>query len=106
MKLKTIADGTGWFVGLAALIIGALHVREIRHTASDLNSLKGSLETNLHNVQSSLSTQFSGSFPDFLDDVITTISSAQHTLVILCDFPSYGDYSEPKRSLLIRNLIE
>src|SRR5438874_340478 len=106
MKWKTAADATGWMVGLAALIIGVVHVHEIKQTAQNLNALHDSLSGDLRKVQSSLSTQFAGPFPDFLDDVISTIKTAQHSLVVLCDIPAYADFSDPSRSLIIRQLLE
>jgi len=95
MKWKTIGDVSGFIVALAALVLGFVHVREIRSTARDLASVKASI-----------STQFSGGFPAFIDDVIATVESAQHDLVIVCDFPSFADYSDPRRALILRQTIE
>src|SRR4051794_194335 len=103
MKWKKFFEITGWIVGLAALVIGFFHVHEIRKTATELGALQKSLSSDLSTVKSSLSTRFAGSFPDFLDDIIATVNSAQHTLVILCDFPAYADFSDPSRSLLLRH---
>lgn len=106
MNWKKFFEVTGWVVGLAALVIGFVHVLEIRSTAHELGQLQTSLSSDLGTVKSSLSTRYAGRFPDFMDDVVATVKSAQHELNILCDVPSYGDFSDPHRALLLRQLIE
>ena len=103
---KKFLEVSGWVIGVAALAVGVVHVWEIRHTADDLDQLHESLAGDLRKVQASLSTQFAGTFPTFVDDVIRIIQSAQRDLVIVCDYPAYADYSEPKYASTLLHEIE
>jgi hypothetical protein len=106
MNWRRLVEVLGLILALAALLVGVVHLWEIRKTAHDLQIIRSSFSKDLHNVQASLSTQYAGAFPDFLDDVIGTIRSAQREIVISCDFPAYADFSDPRRSLILRQAIE
>lgn len=68
-------------LGLIALLVGAYHVYELRH------------------VRKSISTHYLGEFPEFLPNIREIVESARHDLVIACDFPGYGDFSDPDNAL-------
>lgn len=46
----------------------------------------------LQKIEHSMSTRSIGSFPDFVDEVETTVKSAKRSLVVACDFPAYGEF--------------
>ena len=71
----------GLFVGVIALLVGAYHVYELRH------------------MQNAISTQYLGEFPEFLPQITEVVNAARHDLIIVCDFPGYGDFSAPDNSL-------
>src|SRR5205809_910834 len=106
MNWRKGVETLGLILAVLALVVGVFHVWEIQQTAKDLHSVQSSLSHDLRSIQSSLSTRFAGEFPDFLDQSIRTVRSAQHDVVILCDFPFYGDFSDPRRALLLRQAIE
>lgn len=106
LNWKKYAEVIGLVLALAALVVGIIHVAEIRKTARDLEVVQTSLSTDLRKVQESLSTQFVGTFPTFIEDVIDIIVKAKGDIVILCDYPAYAEYSEPGLSSNLRHAIE
>lgn|GEM_PF-3182653 len=87
-------DQEGEIVGLAvAFLLAWYHSREIRDTAAKLDV-----------VQQSLSTHSLGPFPGFVDKIAETVRSAESSLVVACDFPSYGQFDG--HGLAIRQAIE
>ena len=85
----------GVFLGIVALAVGVYHVIEIRRALA-----------NLAVVQSSISTQYLGKFPRFLKDIVDLVNGARHSLVIFCDYPGYGEFSDPARALEYQQAIE
>lgn len=75
-------------LALIALVIGAYHLVEIRRTSK------------------SLSTRYIGEFPFFLPEINEVLNSAKHDIVIFCDFPGYGDFSDPPNALEYRQILE
>lgn len=77
-------------IGLVLAVIGIIfawwHVRDLEEIAK------------------SMSTRSVGRFPDFVNDVETTVKSAKRSLVIACDFPAYGEFDN--KGLGIRHAIE
>ena len=85
----------GVFLGVVALVVGIIHVVEIRRALGHLRA-----------VQSSISTQYLGEFPRFLKDIVNLVNGAQRTLVIFCDYPGYGEFTDPARALEYQQAIE
>src|ERR1700710_1792791 len=48
-----------------------------------------------HDITSSLSTRYVGYFPDNMEEVIKLISGTKRQLIIICDVPAYGHFSNP-----------
>ncbi len=46
-------------------------------------------------VQSGLSTQYLGAYPAYFQKIASVVGRAQRNLVVVCDFPAYGSFSEP-----------
>ncbi len=82
------ADGVGIVLAFGALALGAYHERELRAALKELA-----------NVQSALSTRYLGQFPHFLSVIVQELSRAEESIVIFCDVPAYGFYSDPKDAL-------
>jgi hypothetical protein len=53
-----------------------------------------------------LSTRFIGEFPDFLPQLVGILEKAERDLIIVCDFPSYGQFSSPSDWKLYSRTIE
>jgi hypothetical protein len=110
MNWKKIAALLGailaWLVALGGLALAVLHFREIRKTAHELTDVRQSLAGDLRKIQSSLSTQYAGDFPDFIEQIIQSVGAAQHDVAVLCDFPAYADFSERSLALKLRGAIE
>src|SRR5207248_7762391 len=75
-------------LAVVALAIGVYHLVEIRRASK------------------SLSTRYIGKFPFFLPQIVEVLASASHDIVIFCDFPGYGDFSDPPNALEYRQVIE
>jgi hypothetical protein len=85
----------GVLLGVVALVVGIIHVVEIRRALANLRA-----------VQSSISTQYLGKFPRFLKDIVDLVNGARNTLVIFCDYPGYGEFSDPAKALEYQQAIE
>jgi hypothetical protein len=60
----------------------------------------------LKKVNDSLSTRYIGRFPRTLQAFIDVVESAQEELLIVCNFPAQGCFSDPARFLLYKQAIE
>ncbi|MGZ5445138.1 MAG: hypothetical protein ACXW5U_15900 [Thermoanaerobaculia bacterium] len=82
-------------LALGALGLGAYHEKQLRAALSELA-----------NVQLALSTRYLGKFPRFLRNIVDEISGAAESVVIFCDFPAYGCFSDPRVALEYRQVLE
>lgn len=82
------AELIGFITGIIALGVGVWHVSEL-HRALD----------KIRNVEKSLSTRYLGNFPIFLPDIVDLVNSAKDSVIVFCDFPGYGDFSDPVHAL-------
>jgi len=66
-------------------------------------------ERKVRGILESVSTKYVGKFPANMDEIIKLISSTKRRLIIMCDVPAYGHFSNPlgfaKYNLAIRNLL-
>lgn len=69
---------------IVALGIAAVHLISLHDTANRMTA-----------IQDGLSTQYLGGYPAFFPKIVRVVNSAQRNLVIVCDFPAYGSFSEP-----------
>lgn len=60
----------------------------------------------LEDIWSSLSTQYLGVFPNYLDDIVKLLEGAHKSIIIFCDYPAYGCYSDPDQWLKYKQTIE
>ncbi len=86
-----ISEIVGLILAIVALLVGVYHLVGIRRATSDVRA-----------VQDGLSTRYVGNFPFFLNKIIELISSAQHEIIVFCDYPAYADFSDPPGALAYR----
>ncbi len=113
----------GFVVGVIAVILAVVHLREIRAQAKKLFALASEMhsqvqlskddmelsKTNLEMLKDVLRTQSThqlGPFPEYIEFIAECIEGAQKGVLILCDFPSYGSFSAPQDFLRYRQAIE
>jgi len=75
-------------LAIIALLVGVVHLREIKQTTE------------------SLSTRFIGTFPLFLPNIVELIRNARKSVIVFCDFPGYGGFSDPDNGLAYRQALE
>jgi hypothetical protein len=75
-------------LAIIALLVGVVHLREIKQTTE------------------SLSTRFIGTFPLFLPNIVDLIRNARKSVIVFCDFPGYGGFSDPDNGLAYRQALE
>jgi hypothetical protein len=75
-------------LAIIALLVGIVHLREIKRTTE------------------SLSTRFIGTFPLFLPNIIELIRNARKSVIVFCDFPGYGGFSDPDNGLAYKHALE
>jgi hypothetical protein len=90
-----IAEIVGFILAIIAIGVGLVHLFEIRHAPHDVRA-----------VQAGLSTRYLGPFPKFLPAITNIVNSSNKQLVIFCDFPGYGDFSDPRGALEYYEAIE
>jgi hypothetical protein len=69
---------------------------ELSGSTQELGKLRGALDTSTERLEGQLSTRWIGTFPDFLPRIAELIGTAEKNVVILCDFPAYGEFSAPE----------
>ena len=79
----------GVLLGIVALVIGFIHVREIRKVLKDSKAELKNLET----IQGSISTRYLAEFPFFIPDIVKLIKDARTEVNIFCDIPAYGQFT-------------
>ena len=57
-------------------------------------------------IKESLSTRYLGEFPRYFDKIVEVISKAEKRIIILCDYPGYGSFSDRKNWLRYKHTIE
>jgi hypothetical protein len=57
-------------------------------------------------IQTSLSTRFLGDFPHFVPEIVKVLERAKHSIIIVCDFPTYGLYSAPDFWSAYRSVLD
>src|ERR1051325_10025570 len=81
---RKVFDIVSLALAVVALVIAIVHLTELDKTVQ-----------RLENIQDGLSTRYLGNYPAFFRQIVKVVGSAQKNLVIVCDFPAYGSFSEP-----------
>jgi len=108
--------GISALIALIVAIFSELHIRKLM---SDVNGniyksfeilakVEG-LEKVSKIISDSLSTHYVGNFPANMDEIIKLIPTANRSLVIVCDVPAFGHFSNPEGfrdyNLAFQNLL-
>jgi hypothetical protein len=60
---------------------------------------------NVLSLQKALPTHALGEFPVYMNNIVDLIRGAKSTLHVLCDFPAYGQFSNPDESQRYRHAL-
>lgn len=103
-------------LALIAIVFAFAHSRklekQIRHVdvvRTDLNDVRTQLVQQVEHmraIRGALPTQHLGEFPHYLHHIARLVDHAHRRIVICCDFPAYGSFSEPEAFLGYRQAIE
>lgn len=100
-----IAEIVGLVLAILALIVGMYHLKEINETVEKVDEVNKSLagqiqktDATLSRVRDTLSTRYLSNFPVFLPDITELVRSAKESVVIFCDIPGYGVFSDPENA--------
>ena len=117
----------GLVLGLAAILLAIKHLRGIEDQRielkvqaialttqaaqldAQLNSQAAKLDAQaakLEETQRSLSTRYIGEFPEYLPLIVSLIKQAQKEVLVFCDIPAYGHFSDYTNWLEYRYVIE
>ena len=89
-------------LALAAIIWAYIHARHLKQHTAHLREQLDRLEE----VRHSLPTQHLSMFPDYIDDIIKMIKNARKEIIIFCDYPAYGVFSNADAFLSYTHAIE
>jgi sugar-specific transcriptional regulator TrmB len=92
----------GIVVAFFALALGMYHVFEIKQV---LSSAKTQLDK-LERLERSTSTHYVDEFPKFIPKIIDLINETKDTLLVFCDIPAYGNFTDPHNFKAYRRAIE
>lgn len=89
-------------LALAAIIWAYIHARHLRQHTIHLRTQLDRLDE----VRQSLPTQHLSKFPDYLDDIVRHIRLARKEIIICCDYPGYGAFSNYAAFLAYTHALE
>jgi hypothetical protein len=75
-------------------------------TLQQLESSTSTQLAKLERLESSTSTHYVNEFPKFIPKIIDLINATKETLLIFCDIPAYGNFSDPPNFKAYRRAIE
>jgi len=103
----------GLVLALAALVVGFYHVKEINHTLDKVDHVHQELTAQMQKndatvaqVRERLSTRYLSNFPDFIPDIVKLVDGARSSVVIFCDLPGYGVFSDPESAGQYHDVLE
>lgn len=103
----------GLVLAIAALWVGIYHLGEINDTLDKVDHVHLELtkqirktDDTLIRVRETLSTRYLSNFPAFMPDIVNLVRDARESVVIFCDIPGYGVFSDPANAGLYYDLIE
>jgi hypothetical protein len=83
---------------IVALVIGLLHIFKIERVLAETHLVLDRTSTQLttlKGLEEKTSTHYVNKFPEFIAKIIELIEGVEKTLVIFCDIPAYGNFSDP-----------
>ena len=84
---------------LVALVFQAAQIGTVLSLLLALYQLRqvGSTNRSLRDISESMSTKFTGKFPDHIPEITRLLRTAKKGVTIVCDLLGYGYYSSPER---------
>lgn len=67
-----------------------------RRLDRSVGGLEEKLADSVKELEGQLSTQELGKFPDFMPEIVSLLEGAKQRIVICCDHPAYGVFSNPR----------
>lgn len=111
-----MVETIGLILAVLAFVVGIWHLREIRIVLSEVKTVirearvledqAQSHASAIDEVKRSLSTRYIGQYPEYLSQIVALIKGAREQIVIFCDCPAYGRFSDPNGWLEYRQEIE
>lgn len=98
----------GLILAVIGLVVAAWQVKDARSLATELRQLRDDARSHaneLLNIRDSLSTRFIGEFPYYIPEIARLISQARHDIVIVCDVPAYGHFSNYRAYVDYKNAL-
>jgi hypothetical protein len=123
-SLAHVLEWHGWEVvqhvveilAIVAIAFALVQYRDAKAQSLELSRILGNLSvivtelstqtTHLRQVERSMSTRYLGTFPKYLDEITEVVSGAKDSILILCDLPAYGCFSDPPGSTEYAQAIE
>jgi len=99
----------GLILALLALVIGLYHVIEIRRVMARAKIQADEAKSHtdaLEEVRRTLSTRYIGKFPEYYGEIVSLIERAKNRIVIFCDYPAYGSFSDPDTWLTYHQTLQ
>jgi hypothetical protein len=82
-------------IAVLAIAMAIVHERALKRQLDHIRQLREALPT-----------RHLGEFPKYLDQIVLLIRRAHNRVVICCDFPAYGSFSDPKEFFNYRQELE
>jgi hypothetical protein len=92
--------------GTLGTIVGLLMAGRTLMKARSESERAQALAKSLTDIHTSLTTRYEGQFPKFLPKIVRLLETARESIVIVCDFPGYGAFTDPEVFLDYRQTIE
>jgi hypothetical protein len=116
MEIDTLVpyiEAASFLGAVIAIVLAMLHERELRALLVNMRTRNAETEEQhdalvkeLLDIEGSLSTRYLSCFPIYFADIVSLVSEAHQRIVIFCDFPAYGCFSNRKSFLDYRYQLE
>jgi len=88
-------DEVSLAVGIIGLAFGIIAWRDAKRS-----------DRRLLQIDDALSTRYLGEFPDFITSIVKLLEGAKREIIILCDVPAYGVFTDPNNWTKYKSVIE
>lgn len=100
----------GLVVGVVAVIVGVAAIGfalyEGHRQIKTMEEVRDDLRTSVKHVEEQVSTHYVGKFPKFMDEIVGVLRTADQSITVFCDLPTYGLVSDPECFRRYTELIE
>jgi hypothetical protein len=106
---RLVVEILGVVLGLLAIVLAFWHERAMLRVVEKLNRQATQAEAHtkeLEEIRKASSTRYLSAFPGYFEDIVELLRQAKESIVIFCDFPAYGSFSNRAAFLSYRYLLE